>query len=65
MDRRGRVTVIPEEGMPVEYRSVSRVATEYRIAPETVLRYIKSGKLYKRGRVFFDWAVEERKDTIG
>ena len=56
-----RVLVISDRGKPVtEYDSVERTATEYGICNDTVREYINNGKLYKKGKVFFDWAMEGR-----
>ena len=51
------VIILNEKGKFVaEYPSLRSVAEEYRISPNTVKDYIKNGKLFKRGKVFFDYS---------
>lgn len=53
------VIVFNRHGRPiVEYRSLERVAEVYEVHPETIREYINSGKLYRRGMVYFDWGLE-------
>lgn len=56
-----RVLVISDRGKPVTvFRNVEEAATEYGVCNDTVREYINNGKLYKKGKVFFDWAMEGR-----
>ena len=41
-----------------EYRTIEDAAEIYEVCPETIRKYINSGKLYTRAMVFFDWGME-------
>lgn len=59
------VIVFNRHGRPiVEYPSIEKVAEVYEVCPETIRKYINSGKLYTRAMVFFDWGEGEGKDGL-
>lgn len=57
------IMVISEDGRPIrEYQTVTQCAIDYRVSDKTVKEYINSGKLFPRGNVFFDYAIERKGD---
>ena len=54
------VIVFNRHGKPiVEYQSIERVAEVYEVCTETIRDYINSGKLYRRGNVYFKWGLTD------
>lgn len=55
---RNKVLVINYKGSVVaEYDSVKAVAEEYHTDPEVIRKYINNGNIWKKEKVFFDYAM--------
>ena len=53
------VIVFNRFGKPIrEYGSIEEVAEVYEVCEDTIRQYINSGKLYRRGNVYFDWGIK-------
>ena len=53
------IIVINKAGKPIrEYSSITELANEYRVTDRTVKQYIENGKLFPKGDVFFDYALD-------
>ena len=54
------VVIFSKDGRPVaEYPSIKSVAQEYNTSEDTIRNYIKSGRLYSKGKVYFDIKLKE------